>query len=204
MNIGILGGGKVGGTLGKAWAAQGHHVMFGTRDPSGEKTQILIREAGLNASAGRIAEAAQFGEVILLSIPWTAVQETLQAAGNLAGKIVIDATNAMQPPLPERSGAEDIAAWAPGARVVKAFNTTGFDNMAQPRYGGMVVDIYYCGDDAEAKARVSELIRAIGAEPVDVGPLANARLLEALAQLWIFLAYRQGMGRNIAFKLLQR
>jgi len=96
-----------------------------------------------------------------------------------------------------------VAGWAKGAKVVKIFNTTGFANMADPSYGGEPIEMFYCGDDAEAKHAAAGLARDIGFNPIDAGPLANA-LLEPYALLWIWLALKGGVGREFAFKLVKR
>jgi predicted dinucleotide-binding enzyme len=97
-----------------------------------------------------------------------------------------------------------VAEWAPGARVVKAFNTTGAGNIENPRYGAQTVTMFVCGDDPAAKAAVMSLAQDIGFEPVDTGPLTMARYLEPPAMLWVSLAYVRGMGPNFALKLLTR
>jgi predicted dinucleotide-binding enzyme len=138
------------------------------------------------------------------------VQDAIKAAGDLAGKILVDATNPVKPDLSglalghTTSAAEQVARRAPGARVVKAFNTTGAGNMANPRFGGVAASMFLCGDDSAAKRTVAGLAEALGFEPVDVGPLAQARLLEAVAMLWISMAVAFGYGTDIAFKLLRR
>lgn len=208
MNIGILGAGNVGGTLGQAWAKQGHRVCFGVRDPQAPKLQARISEAGENAKAGSLQDAVDFGEVVVLTLPWETVEETLGAIANLEGKLLLDCTNpnfnadpAQHHPV---SGGERVAAWVPQTRVVKIFNTTGWGNMADPRYGSQSLTMFSAGDDVEAKAVAAQLAAEIGFEPIDAGPLANSGLLESLASLWGKLAYGQGMGLNIAFQLLQR
>src|SRR5262249_23186695 len=147
-------------------------------------------------------------EVVVLATPWDGAEQAVRAAGDLAGKILIDCTNPVGPGLSHAappSGAEHVARWAPGARLVKAFNTVGYNVMEQPRFGDRAADAYLCGDDAAAKHTVAELARELGFEAVDCGPLAKAALLEALALLWISLA-RQGprSAREIAFSLLRR
>jgi predicted dinucleotide-binding enzyme len=102
------------------------------------------------------------------------------------------------------SAAEAIAQWAQGARVVKAFNSTGANNMLDPNYGGQAASMLICGDDAAAKKVVLDLASELGFDAIDAGALSTARDLEPLAMLWIRLAYVQGLGRNIAFKLLRR
>ena len=206
MKIGILGAGRVGGTLGRLWTSQGHQVMFGVRDPQGPKTQALLADMGPAAGVGSPAEAVVFGDVVLLAVSWAAVREVIEQAGPWTGKLLIDATNRLTPPTPDEapSAAEDVARWAKDARVVKAFNATGSANMTGAPYGALKVDIFLCGDDAQAKAVVADLIASSGFDPVDCGPLANASLVELLAKLWMQLAFAMGNGPNIAFKLVHR
>src|SRR6202035_184278 len=210
MKIGVLGAGNVGGTLGRGWAKAGHEVKFGVRDPGEAKVRQLVADAGGGASAGTVAEAAAFGEVVALTVPWEAAEDALRRAGDLAGKTLCDCTNPVLPNLAglalghDTSAGERVAGWARGAGVVKVFNSTGFNNMADPRYGDTAATMFYCGDDEPAKAQAARLAADLGFEAVGVGPLAQARLLEPLALLWITLAHRQGLGRDIAWKLLRR
>jgi NADPH-dependent F420 reductase len=206
MKIAILGSGNVGGALGRRWVEQGHEIMLGARDRQSAKVQAALQAMGSAARVGSVAEAAAFGEVILLAVPWAAIAEVVEQAGDVSDKILIDATNRVGSPLPDgvASEAEAIARQARGARVVKAFNTTGSANMLNPQYGAYPADMFICGNDAGAKTVVAELAKEIGFEVVDCGPLANASLLEGLARLWIQLAYSLGNGRDIAFKLLRR
>lgn len=209
MNIGIVGSGNVGSTLGKAWAKRGHKILFSySRDR--KKLESLATSAGPNTRAGTPAEAAQFGEVILFAPPWPSVDHALKSAGPLVGKILIDCTNPLKQDLSgleighTTSAAEEIAKKTPGARVVKAFNMTGAENMANPRFGAAQATIFICGNDAAAKTAVARLTEELGFEAVDAGPLQVSRLLESLAMLWIHLAYAQKMGSGIGFKLLRR
>jgi NADPH-dependent F420 reductase len=205
MKIGVLGTGNVGGTLGRLWAQRGHQVVFGTREPRGEKARALL-EAAPGARAASTAEAAAWGEVVVLATPWAAAHEVVRAAGDLQGKILVDCTNAVGPgftPGAQPSAAQQVAGWAPGARVVKAFNTVGYNVLVDPRFGEVAAGGFLCGDDPEAKDVVGGLARELGFDVVDCGPLARAALLESLALLWISLSV-QGMGREIAFTLLRR
>jgi NADPH-dependent F420 reductase len=213
MKIAMIGAGNVGGTLGKRWAAVGHQVKFGVRQPQDEKIRGLLKECGANASAATVAEAAAFGDVVVLTTPWDGAKSAVEAAGNLSGKTLVDCTNPipMGPKVLEglvlgftTSAAEQVAAWARGAKVVKAFNTTGAVNMANSRYPQGKTVMFIAGDDAGAKATATELSNALGFETVDAGPLRQARLLEPLAMLWISLAYAQGLGPNFAFQLVRR
>jgi predicted dinucleotide-binding enzyme len=144
---------------------------------------------------------------VVLALPWQAAHDLLPTI-NLAGKIVVDCTNSRTGIRAEdgrpMSGAEALQARAPGAKVVKAFNTTGANNMARPKYPEGPLAMFYCGDDVEAKKSVEVLIRQTGFEPYDLGPLSNARLLEAQAELWIWLVSRGGLGREFGFRLVRR
>ena len=207
MKIGIIGSGNVGGALGRRWAKNGHQVIFGGRDPEATDLKQLAAESG--GTAASLADAARDGDVLLLATPWEPTEQIVKSLGNVSGKVLIDATN----PLAGLSGltlgtttsaAEQVASWAPGAKVVKAFNTVGANIMADPSFAAGKVVLFYCGDDAEAKATVKPFIDELGFEAVDAGPLTQARLLEPFALLWISLAYAQKLGRDFAFQLLRR
>jgi len=208
MKIAVIGTGSVGSALGRGFSKAGHEVVFGVRDAAKPQVVALVQEAG--ARAASVAAAVAASEVVVLAMPWGATQEVIQAGGGLGGKIVFDCINPLNATFSgldtgdARSAAEQIAAWAPGARVVKVFNSTGAGNMADPHYGGEQATMLYCGDDAGAKQVAAELAGELGFEPVDAGGLAAAYLLEHQAMLWIHLAYGAGMGRNIAFRLMRR
>jgi predicted dinucleotide-binding enzyme len=210
MRIAILGAGNVGGTLGRAWIQKGHDVRFGVPNPGGPRMLELLKTTGGKARAGSVAEAAAHGEVVVFATPWAATQDAVRQAGDLSGKVILDCTNPLKDDLSglavghTTSGAEQVAAWASSKRVVKIFNTTGFENMAQPSYGGAPITMFFAGDDASAKRIAAQLAQEMGFDPVDAGPLANARLLEPMALLWIYLAVKQGHGTGIAYKLVRR
>ena len=210
MNIGIIGSGNVGGTLGKRWAQGGHSVVFSARNPDSDELKELVRAAGPNARAANPAAAVADAQVVLLATPWTANQQALSAAGDLSGKILIDATNPLKPDFSgmdgsvPTSGAEQAAQWAPGALVVKAFNTVGSNIMANPLFGDTRPVLFYCGDNAAAKQTVHQLAVELGFDPHDAGPLKQARTLEYFGLLWISLAAFYGYGREIAFQFLRR
>jgi predicted dinucleotide-binding enzyme len=178
MHIAVIGAGRVGTALGNGWKRAGHTVTYVGRDQT------------------------PADDVIALAIPWAAVESVLRKAGPLDGRVLLDCTNGAPPGA--RSGGEQVAAWAPKARVVKIFNMTGFENMSDPRYGTEAATMFYAGDDAAAKQTAARLANDLGFDPVDAGPLANARFLETLAAFWGALAYGQHMGRGIAFRLLRR
>ena len=209
MNIGIIGAGNVGGTLGTGWARKGHSVVFGVPDPSTPKMSELLGRAGESAKGGSVAEAGAC-DIVVLATPWEVTKSAIQNAGDLKGKVVLDCTNPLLPDLSglavgtTTSGGEKVAEWAQGARVVKIFNTTGYGNMADPIYGNDRNTMFYCGDDESAKPIAAGLASDLGFEPIDAGPLTQARLLEPFALLWITLALKQGLGFNIAFKLMRR
>src|SRR5947209_360327 len=207
MKIAVVGMGSVGAVLGRRWAAAGHAVTFGVRNPADPARRA--EAAGMKASLASVRDAAAAAEVVVLAVPWGAVKDTLAAAGGLAGKVVLDCTNPLTADLKglelghTTSAAEAVARLAPGAKVVKVFNTTGADNMADPVYGGAGVTMFYAGDDAGAKAAAARLAADLGFAPVDAGPLAAARLLEPLALLWIRLAFEQ-FGRDFALTVVRR
>jgi predicted dinucleotide-binding enzyme len=207
MKIGIIGAGDVGGTLGKSWRQRKHDVMFGVRNLQSQNVQRLA-QMDKSLTFGNINDAVAFGDVILFAIPWTSIEETVRGR-NLSGKIVIDPTNPLTPDLrqlafDDSSVAERIANLAKGAKVVKAFNTIGAQTLNNLIFGSNRADLFLCGDDTPSKRVVGELAADIGFDVVDIGSLANARMLENLALLWIELALRQELGPNIAFKLLRR
>jgi NADPH-dependent F420 reductase len=211
MKIGILGAGNMGGTLGRLWAELGHEVFFGLRDAESVKAQRAFSAVGDDAGWGTAAEAAEFGDVVLIAVPWEATQEVLSSiAPTLKGKALIDCTNPIKPDLSglavghTTSAAEEIARWAPGARVVKAFNTVGAGTLHDAKYGDHSASMFVCGDDEAAKKLVTQLADEIGFEVIDAGPLIEARYLEPLAMLWIHLAIRGKFGSKIAVKLLRR
>lgn len=202
MKIGIIGAGIVGGNLGKGWAKAGYEVMYSSRDPESEKMQKLIAAAGENASAGTVADVMKFSDVIVVAIGWPYVETVVMEAGDWTGKILIDATNRFAPSGTGNSAAEDLAKVAIGARVVKAFNTIGAEHYLDPKIGTQTASMFICGDDAEAKEIVGDLVETLDFDLVDVGPLSHAEMLESLAKLWVTLA-RDNFGRDIAFKLLR-
>jgi len=169
-----------------------------------------VKSIGAKARAGTVKEAAFFGEILVLATPWPATQAAIQAAGNLAGKIVVDCTNPLSEDFTRlvvghtTSGAEQVAQWARGASVYKAFNQVGFSIMANPKFAEGRAVMFVCGDDEARKPAVLTLAADIGFEAIDAGGLAVARLLEPNGLLWIHLALARGLGRDFAFGLLRR
>jgi 8-hydroxy-5-deazaflavin:NADPH oxidoreductase len=207
LNVAILGTGSVGRTLGRRWQQAGHQVTFGSRDPASEKSQQIVREVAPVATPQAAVAGA---EVVLLATPWPAAEASIQAAGPLDGKVLIDATNPVNDTFSglalgfDTSAAEEIARWAPQARVVKAFNTVGVKIMADPAFEPTRASMFYCGDDQQAKQTVHRLAEEIGIEPFDAGPLTSARYLEPFAMLYIHLAFKEGWGGDFAFQVMKR
>ena len=204
MRMAIIGAGHVGGTLGRLFEAQGHDVRFGVRDPTKESGGGLP-----HARLGSVAEVADFGDVIVLATPWEGTANALRATGPLAGKTVIDCTNPLLPDLSglalgtTTSAGEEVAKLVPAAKVVKCFNTLGYSNFANPMFGSEKASMFYCGDDTGAKLIVADLGNQLSFDMIDAGPLAQARWLEAMAMLWISMAYKYGGSERSAFKLLR-
>jgi hypothetical protein len=209
MRIAIVGTGNIGGTLGSAWGTRGHSIHYATRTPDSDVVRALVARSGPRAHATSLAQAVGDADLVVLAVPWDALEEVLRADAAFAGKVLVDCTNPLGPGFRlrvpnEGSGAQRVAALVPAARVVKAFNAAGFNVFADPRLAGQAADLYLCGDDEAAKQQVATLAAELGLVPIDCGALTQAHLLEALATLWISLAYGRGRGREIAFKLLQR
>jgi NADPH-dependent F420 reductase len=210
MKIAIIGTGNVGGTLGPRWAEAGHEVIYGSRDPEGAKVQELVAESGGRSRADTVRDAVAAGDIVILAIPWDVTEGVISEAGDLAGKILVDCTNPIAANLRGLtlghtiSAGEQVAGWARGARVVKAFNTTGSGNMALPSYGQLKMTMFVCGDDQEANQIVAALAEQLGFASVVTGPLYHARYLEPLAMLWVDMAYAQGRGPDFAYCLLER
>ena len=206
MKIAIIGAGGVGQTLAKRFLETGAVVTFGVRDPADAKNAAAAALAPLKTPAA----AASAADIVLLALPSRAPDGAITDLGDLTGKIVIDATNPINATFSgldsgdDRSGGERTQRLAPGARVVKAFNTIGTDIMADPSFAGGRPALAIAGDDADAKAIVSALAAKVGFAPYDAGPLVAARSTEAVAWHWIEMAIKFGRGRQFAFALLER
>ena len=214
MRIGILGTGDVGRALGDGFVARGHEVKLGARDESNEKAKAWADHHRERASMGTFAEAAAFAEMAVLATLWSGTANAIRLAGphNLAGKVVIDATNPLvfrengPPELAlgfNDSGGEQIQRWLAGAHVVKAFNTVGHAHMVDPRFPGGPPDMFICGNDDQAKQTVADVCKSFGWPSIDVGGIECARLLEPMCILWVRHGIRTGSW-NHAFKLLRR
>ena len=205
MKIAIIGHGRIGAGLARAWVAS-HEVSFAARNPEDGNLLALCEEIG--ASAASIQAATAGAEVVVLAVPHRALDEVLDATRPLARQIVIDCTNAVGKGMSLTYGHTDSAAEVlqrkvPQAKVFKSFNAQGAENLAKPVYGGIAASNFYCGDDDDARSVVGQLIADVGFDAVDAGPLKNARLLEPLMVLWVAASRALG-DRHIAFRLMRR
>jgi hypothetical protein len=201
MKVAVLGAKIIGSTLGRKWARAGHEVMFGVRNVDNPEVQALAQELG--ATVGTPSDAIAFGDVVVFAIPGGAMDETIQAhAAALGSKIVIDAANRMSSAV--RNSAAVFAAYAPAAKVYRAFNSLGWENFENPRFGDVQADLFYCGPGGEAQFLVEKLIHDVGLRPVRLGDLSQVHLVDMVGSLWFALALGQGMGRHLAFKVLTR
>jgi predicted dinucleotide-binding enzyme len=196
------GSGNIGGALGKKWAAAEHTIRYGVRDPHKPEVQELVKSSGGNASAGTLADAITFGDLILFAIPGGAMEETIKTYGNsLNAKIVIDSANNMS--ATSRHSLAAFAQYAPEAKVFRAFNSYGWENFEKPTFGGTRADLFYCGADGEPRKTMESLITAVGLNPVYLGGPEQADLVDSVLMLWFMLVRGQNRGRHLAFKLLR-
>jgi predicted dinucleotide-binding enzyme len=210
--IGILGSGEVGKVLADGFLKLGHEVMRGSRDAA--KLEEWRNGAGARAKAGTFAEAAHFGDVIVLAVKGVAAEKVLDACkGGLDGKTVLDTTNpiAEEPPEngvlkyftgPNESLMERLQKHTPNAHFVKAFSCVGSTYMTSPKVGGLTPTMFICGDDEKARAETTEILAAFGWETEDMGSAVSARGIEPLCILWCIPGL-QKRGWSHAFKLLK-
>jgi 8-hydroxy-5-deazaflavin:NADPH oxidoreductase len=193
--IAVIGTGNVGEALGPEFAAQGHTIVYGSREPTRQDVKDLVAKTGHGASATTQKEAAAGADIVVIAVPGTAAEEVVKSLGNLSGKIILDPTNRVNRGNPDgyadygkpanaASNAELIQSLAPGAKVVKAFNTLNVRQMTDPETAGGPITIAIAGDDAQAKATVTALIKGMGLESVDFGPLRFAHVLEEMLVVW--------------------
>ena len=186
MRIAVIGAGNIGRTLGAKWVTAGHEVVYGVRSPGAPATASL-------------ADAVDRAEVVALAIPGAAAKDVLTALGRaLSGKVVIDATNDVE-------GAGKLHALdelADGAHPVRAFNTLGWENFADPVIDGVTVDLFYAAEEGRAKEVADRLIADVGLRPVWLGGVETFDLVDSLTRIWFTLAFQRKLGRRLAFKML--
>jgi hypothetical protein len=208
MRVGILGSGLMGGKLGTIFARAGHEVVF-SYARSQKKLEGLARDAGRNARAGTPGEAARDAAVLLLAVHWSRFDDVLKQAGDLSGKVIVSCSLPMNVDNTElvvanaSSGAEELAKMVPKARVVSAFNTIPSEvlfDVYEARSKTNRPSLVYCGDDKKGNAVAAELIRDVGFDPVDAGPLRIARYTEPFALLVGQLAYEGRGGPELAYR----
>lgn len=196
MKFGILGSGVVGQTLGTGLVGLGHEVKIGSREANNEKVQEWVAKTGAKASQGKFAEAAAFGDTLIVATLWSGTENALRLAEpkNFAGKVVIDTTNPIVfgPEGPNLalgftdSAGEQVQRWLPEANVVKAFNIIAAPLMTNPSLLGELPDMFICGDNKSAKQAVDKILSAFGwSAAIDMGGIKEARLIEALGMLCI-------------------
>lgn len=203
MTIAIIGTGNIGSTLGKKWLSAGHRIIIGARDINTIKGTALAAEKSVSVLS--IAAAAAAAEVILMAVPAHVITDVINNMGDVSGKTIIDATNSVRIKPTGFDSAFEALAKLTGAAVVKCFNTTGFNNMENPIYNGEAIDMFMAGSNIQAKNIARQLAIETGfADCIDFGDDDKVPMLEQLAACWIHLAMVQGMGRDIAFKLVKR
>jgi 8-hydroxy-5-deazaflavin:NADPH oxidoreductase len=197
MRIAVIGTGNIGGVIGRACAGAGHTVVFGSRKPvDGDVT------GGSGATVTGIPEALAGAAVVVLALPGTAVAGFVEEhADDLSGTLVVDATNKVGGDGPANSY-DTVTATVPDARYARAFNTLGFENLADPQFGATTADMFFSAAAGD-RGTVETLIEAVGLRPVYVGDGAQ-EVVDGLLRLWFALAIGQERGRNLAFKMLER
>ncbi|MGI9264462.1 MAG: NADPH-dependent F420 reductase [Gammaproteobacteria bacterium] len=190
--VAVIGTGDMGDSLGPRFAELGYPVVYGSRNPDSEKVLALVQKTGHGASAATQIEAAQAGKIVVLAVPWPAMETVAQSLGSLDGKLIIDFSmpsvqgeDGYMVSLVETSSAEMIQSWNPGATVVKAYATLGSFVIDEPQVMGGLVTVPIAADDRAAKEQVAAIVAAMGLDPVDAGPLRLAREIEALQRLYM-------------------
>jgi predicted dinucleotide-binding enzyme len=186
MKIAVIGAGKIGRTLGGAWGNAGHDVVYGLRSPGGP-------------GAASIPDAVAGADVVVFAIPGPAAKAVIASLGQgLDGKVVIDATNDVQ-----GTGAlHALGGLGDGAQPVRAFNTLGWENFADPIFDGVTADLFFAAEAGRARDVAEQLISDVGLRPVWVGGLDSVEIVDSLARLWFTLVFQRKLGRRLAFKML--
>jgi 8-hydroxy-5-deazaflavin:NADPH oxidoreductase len=186
MRIAVIGAGNIGRTLGDAWVTAGHDVVYGLRAPGAPGT-------------ASITDAVAAAEAVVLAIPGPAAKQLIASLGEaLSGKVVIDATNDVQ----GTGTLHALDELADGAHPVRAFNTLGWENFANPTFDGIVADLFYAAEEGQARDVAERLIADVGLRPVWLGGVDAFDLVDSLTRLWFTLAFQRKLGRRLAFKML--
>ncbi len=202
MNIAVIGAGNMGTGLARLFTSSGHQVFIGARQP--EKAAALTAEIGSQVQGGGIVAAVKLADIVILALPYGAAAEALKEAGDISGKVIVDISNPLKPDFSgltighTTSAAEEIQAIVGKAVVVKAFNTVFAQLLSREARAARPLQVFVAADDAAAKAKVTELAVSAGFEPVDAGPLGNARCLEPIGMMNIAFGYFLGRGPTVA------
>ena len=215
MKVGIIGSGIVGRVLATSFLEESHEVMLGTRDIS-KKEVVKWKNENKNGALGSFQETAQFGEIIVLAVGGLVVEDAINLAGkeHFSHKVVIDATNPIAAVPPENgvlkffttleeSLMERIQKQVPDAKVVKAFNSVGNASMYKPTFNGIIPTMFICGNDEEAKQKVTNILTSFGWETEDMGKVESARAIEPLCILWCIPGFIRNQWTH-AFKVLKK
>jgi len=208
MRIAVIGSGSVGAGLARSWSGLGHSVVIGSRSPKSERVVELVASLGNGVAAADLSESVPGADVIVLAVPWSAAEVSLDALGDLSGRVLIDATNPFVKGLNlgighDDSGGEQVARWAAGAHVVKALNIVDARLLDGKKLDDREISIPICGDDKDAKRVAGELIAELGFDVIDAGKLEISRLLEPLCLLMIKMSMKKSLGNEIGFRVLR-
>ena len=201
MKIAVIGSGKLGGTLGGKWAEAGHDVVFGVREPERKRAERSAENPDIPFESPH--EAIVGSQVVVFAVPASAMAGIVEThADDLKGKILVDGTNDFGSA--GMSHVDKLLTSAPGAKVFRAFNSLGWENFADPTFGGERADLFYCGsEDTQASKVVEVLIQDVGLRPSRVGDLEQVSIVDSVLTLWFTLAVGRGLGRHMAFKVIR-
>jgi 8-hydroxy-5-deazaflavin:NADPH oxidoreductase len=205
LKIAIIGAGNVGGALALGWAKAGHEIIIGAKNPNSDKVKKVISQNS-QIKVKSVKEAAKEAEVILIAASAPAVPDISKSLGDVKNKIIIDAMNSIAvESAGYQNSFEALKSLTNCENIVKCFNTTGFENMINPKYGNITADMFVAGNSIKGKQIATQLAKDIRfAECYDLGGDHRVEMLEQLAMMWVNLALIQKQGRNIAFKILKR
>jgi len=202
MKVGVIGAGNMGSAFARRLSASGYEVLLTSRNI--DEAKKVVTDVGEKARAVRIEQLAGEVDLIVAATPYQQQANALRAVGNAAGKVIIEISNPLTPDMSglaighTTSAAEEVAKQIPGARIVKAFNTIFAEVLGRRTPGSARVQVFYAGDDENAKKIVRQLVESMGFEAIDAGPLSNARYLEPLGMLNIYLGYIAKLGTDLA------